>query len=130
NFFRIALAVAVGRSYDSAPVTPVFWLNDTNDFTFEKYTEDTIPRRHCVRFWKTRLVDVDGNALYVGASGNTEGWGSLDIAGERSMLLEDLNGTGLLSYFSVEKLREPGASHKTFRVRYFTDGMTAVIILK
>ena len=130
NFLRMALSVAVGRSYDSAPVTPVFWLNDTNDFTFEKYTEDTNPRRHCVRFWKTDLVDVDGNVLYVGASGKTEGWGSLDVADERSMLVEDLNSTGLLSYVSIEKLREPGTSHKTFRVRYFTDGMAAVLILK
>ncbi len=130
NFFRMAFAVAVGRSYASAPVTPVFWLNDTNDFTFEKFTEDMTPRKHCIRFWKTDLIDADGNILYVGASGKIEGWGSLDVAGERSMLVEDLNSTGLLSYASIEKLREPGASHKTFRVRYFTDGMVAVLILK
>jgi undecaprenyl-diphosphatase len=130
NFFRMALAATGGKSYYSAPVTPVFWLNDTNDFAFEKFTEKTLPKKHCVRFWKTDLVDATGNVLYIGASGKTEGRGSLDVANERDMLIDDLNSTGSVSYIAIEKLKEPESSNKTFNVRYFTDGMAAVLILK
>jgi len=130
NFLKMALAVAGGRSYNSAPVTPVFWTNDTNDFAFEKFTEETTPKRHCVRFWKTDLVDTDGNTLYVGASGKTEGKKVLDVANERDMLIRDLDSSGLLSHAAVEKLREPESSNRPFNVRYFTDGMVAVLILK
>jgi undecaprenyl-diphosphatase len=130
NFFRMALAVASGQSYSSAPVTPVFWLNETNDFTFEKFTETTSPIRHCVRFWKTNLVDINENVLYLGASEKTEGRGSLDVASERNIIIGDLKSTGLVKYVAVEKLIEPESSHKTFNVHYFTDGMGAVLILK
>ena len=130
NFFRMALAVTSGQSYSSAPVIPVFWLNETNDFTFEKFTENTSPRRHCVRFWKTNLVDINENILYLGASEKTEIRGSLDVAGERNIVIGDLKSTGLVKYVSVEKLKEPESSHKTFNVHYFTDGMGAVLIMK
>ena len=88
------------------------------------------PKRHCVRFWKTDLVDADGNFLYIGASGKTEGRGSLDVARERNMLIDDLYSKDLASYVAIEKLREPEVSRKAFNVRYFTDGMSAVVILK
>lgn len=130
NFFKMALSVAGGRSYNSAPVTPFFWLNDTNDFAFEKFTETTNPKRHCVRFWKTDLVDANENFLYIGASGKTEGKGSLDISNERNMLIEDLSSTGLVNYAVIEKLKEPESSNKPFNIRYFTDGMAAVLVLK
>jgi undecaprenyl-diphosphatase len=130
NFFRMAFFAAGGRYYDSAPITPVFWLNDTNDFAFEKITENTRPKRHCVRFWKTDLIDADGNALYLGASGKTEGRRSLDIASERKMVIGDLNSTGLVNYAANEIMRVPESANNTFTVRYFTDGMVSVLILK
>lgn len=130
NFFRIALATAGGQPYNAAPITPVFWLNDTNDFAFEKFTGPMHPTRHCVRFWKTGLVDANENILYLGASGKTEGRGSLDIASERNMVIDDLNSAGLLNYVSIEEMRGAESSNKTFNVRYFTDGMAAVLILK
>jgi undecaprenyl-diphosphatase len=130
SYLKTALAATGGKSYYSAPITPVFWLNDTNDFAFEKFTEDSYPKKHCVRFWKTDLVDTDGNSLYIGASGKTEGKGSLDVAKERDIVIDDLNSTGLVNYVAIEKLREPESSHRPFNVRYFTDGMVAVLILK
>lgn len=130
NFFKMALSVKGERAYETAPVTPVFWLNDTNDFAFEKFTESVLPEKHCVRFWKTDLVDADGNVLYVGASGKTEAKGSLDVAGERNMLISDLSSTGAVNYVAIEKLKEPESSRKPFTVRYFNDGMVAVLILK
>ncbi len=130
NFFRMAFAVASGQPYSSAPITPVFWLNDTNDFTFEKFTDPAHPVRHCVRFWKTDLVDAGENVLYLGASGKTEGWDSLDIASERNMVIDDLNAAGLIRHVSVEKLKMPESSRKTFNVHYVSDGMVAVLILK
>ena len=105
-------------------------MNDTNDFAFEKITENTRPKRHCVRFWKTDLIDADGNALYLGASGKTEGRRGLDIASERNMVIGDLNSTGLVNYAANEIMRVPESANNTFTVRYFTDGMVSVLILK
>ncbi|MFZ2655223.1 MAG: LssY C-terminal domain-containing protein [Victivallales bacterium] len=130
NILKMGFATAEGKSYDSAPVTPVFWLNQANEFAFEKNTPDSFPKMHCVRIWKTNLVDTNGNILYLGASGKTSAKGSLDISRERNAIVGDLNGTGLVSYVSSETLSDPLVSSKrAFAIHYFSDGMIAVVIL-
>ncbi|HBC88706.1 MAG TPA: hypothetical protein DCZ94_17320 [Lentisphaeria bacterium] len=131
NIFKMGFATAEGKSYDSAPVAPVFWLNQSNDFAFEKISETTQPKKHCIRFWNTNLIDSSGNMLYIGSSGKTEGKGSLDVAAERTFISNDLNSTGLVSYMYVERLGDPTtSSRKPFAIRYFSDGMIMNLILK
>jgi len=131
NIIKMGFATAEGKPYDSAPLTPVFWLNQSNEFAFEKITEKSYPKTHCIRFWKTNLIDSDGKSLYFGASGKTGRKGDLDVAGERDLVVDDLKNTGLVSYASKEILTEPlKSSEKAFAIRYFSDGMLALIILK
>ncbi|HCE42697.1 MAG TPA: hypothetical protein DET40_04040 [Lentisphaeria bacterium] len=131
NILRMGIRTAEGKSYDTAPVAPVFWLNQSNDFAFEKTNPNERPKTHCIRFWKTNLIDSKGNTLYVGAPGKTESKGSLDIANERKIMMNDMKTTNLASYVSDETLCEPLASSKrTFAIRYFSDGKIAVVIMK
>jgi hypothetical protein len=46
------------------------------------------------------------------------------------MVIDDLNAAGLIRHVSVEKLKMPESSRKTFNVHYVSDGMVAVLILK
>ncbi len=131
NIIKMGFATAEGKSYDTAPVTPVFWLNQSNDFAFERSTPDSRPKMHCIRFWKTNLVDSNGNVLYIGASGKTNEKGNLDVANERDIITNGLKSTGLVSYVSKETFSDPlTSSRRTFSIHYFSDGMVAVVILK
>jgi len=129
NIIKMGFAAAEKKPYDTAPVTPIFWLNQSNDMAFEK-TSESLPQKHCFRIWNTDLVDLKGNRLYVGSCGKTNGKGSLDIASERTLIADDLNSTGHVAYMSVEKLGEPVVSSKKFAIKYIFDGNVANIILK
>lgn len=54
------------KPYDEAPMTPIFWNNKTQDFSFQKLPNDKdIRYRHHIRIWKTNYKYSDYN-IYVG----------------------------------------------------------------
>ncbi len=65
---RAAIALFENKSYPSAPVSPLFWNGQVNDYAFEKPTPaDTVRRRWQVRLWRTGLVTESGMRVFAGA---------------------------------------------------------------
>jgi hypothetical protein len=54
------------KPYNTAPITPLFWDNKTQDFSFQKLPDDKDIRfRHHIRIWKTNLK-YENYYIYVG----------------------------------------------------------------
>lgn len=50
---RIVLSTLVGRTYATAPVSPLFLFGRVQEFTYQQEVEGSPARRHHVRFWRT-----------------------------------------------------------------------------
>jgi hypothetical protein len=50
---RIVTSTLSRRSYDTAPVSPLFLFGAMQDFTYQQEVEGNPARRHHVRFWRT-----------------------------------------------------------------------------
>lgn len=50
---RIVTSTLTRRSYDSAPVSPLYVFGGMQDFTYQQEVAGNPARRHHVRFWKT-----------------------------------------------------------------------------
>ncbi|WP_350348143.1 LssY C-terminal domain-containing protein [Agromyces sp. G08B096] len=51
--WRIIASTLSRRSYDEAPVSPLFLFGRTQDFAYQQEVEGNPARRHHVRFWRT-----------------------------------------------------------------------------
>jgi len=135
---KIYKAVLLNKSYPTAPVTPLFWNTQANDFAFGKPTDlDTVRTRHHVRFWKTKYLTKSGDAVYVGSASFDTGikWGithriDLDIDTEREYLFNDLVRTGYVESFSKIQLVKPQSGRNFTGDPFFTDGEAYLIKLK
>lgn len=135
---KIYKAVLLNKPYPTAPVTPLFWNTQANDFAFEKPTNANIVRtRHHVRFWKTKYVTKSDNSIYVGSASFDTGfkWGithriSPDIDAERERLYNDLTGTGKVESFGKIELVKPQSGRNFTGDPFFTDGKAYLIKLK
>jgi hypothetical protein len=50
--WRIATATVTRRSYDQAPVSPLFLFGRQQDFAYQQEVEGNPSRRHHIRFWR------------------------------------------------------------------------------
>ena len=50
--WRIITSTVLHRSYDNAPVSPLFLFNRQQDFAYQQEVDGTPGQRHHVRFWK------------------------------------------------------------------------------
>lgn len=120
---KIAYASVFGRSYASAPVSPLFLFNQKQDLAFEEEVEGNPRRRHHIRLWKTprgwrlpggKQADWLGAATYdknVGLSlftGQITHKIDANIDKERDFVLQSLESSKLLKEVTV--------------VKHFTDG--------
>ncbi|GAA1780414.1 LssY C-terminal domain-containing protein [Agromyces lapidis] len=51
--WRIVASTVTGRSYDEAPVSPLFLFGRQQDFAYQQEVEGNPAKRHHVRFWRT-----------------------------------------------------------------------------
>jgi undecaprenyl-diphosphatase len=135
---RAAWSAWTNQADDTAPVTPYFWRNLPNDLAFQKPTADeTLRRRHHVRFWRSEFVTVEGLRIYVGAASFDDGldWGLLhhinpNIDTERDVLSGDLQGTGRVAELRSLRLSEPRLGQSVAGDPWFSDGMARVMVLR
>ncbi len=122
------------RSYETAPITPLFWNGRTQDFSFQKLPEvNSIKIRHHIRIWETNFL-LHNEKVFVGSAIFDDGikWGithkiSADIDNEREVVFEDLESTGKV--LSSEKIPfVPPVSGENFSGDFFvTDGNIYVL---
>jgi len=65
---EIAEGTILHRSYDEAPVSPLYLFNRKQDLAFEQPVGHDPRRRHHVRFWKTPQPEEDGRLGWVGSA--------------------------------------------------------------
>lgn len=135
---RAAWSAWTNQADGNAPVTPYFWRNLPNDVAFQKPTADeTLRRRHHVRFWRSEFVTPDGLRVFVGAASFDDGldWGLLhhidpNIDAERDMLAGDLQRTGSVAELSSLRLSAPRLGQSVAGDPWFSDGMAKAVVLR
>lgn len=135
---KIIKAVIFNKSYPAAPVTPCFWNNKKQDFSFEKPTLTNSPRqRHHCRIWKTPLKTLDGKKVYIGTASFDIGlkWLGLihkidpRIDRERELIFSDLKNSIPSNKFYKESFVGPVHGRNNFGDEFLTDGKIYIIDL-
>ena len=134
---RAALAAWTNQSDPNAPVTPYFWQGQPNAVAFQMPTPDnTLRKRHHVRFWPSAMVTAEGAAIFFGSASFDDGldWGithhiSPDIDAERDFLVKTFVEAGLVTAHS--DFQAIPAQHGTnFNGDpWFTDGKVVRLLL-
>ncbi|MEO6077718.1 MAG: LssY C-terminal domain-containing protein [Candidatus Andersenbacteria bacterium] len=135
---QLVIVAITGKPYPTAPVTPSFWNQEVNDFSFEKPTpQDNIKSRHHARFWRTPYVTSNGDRVYVGVA-------SLDLRikwfvthaispsvdEERAVLLQDLVQSGSDVQYTAVQFVQPSLGKNFTGDAFFTDGKAMVVEIK
>jgi undecaprenyl-diphosphatase len=126
------------KEYDNAPVTPVFWAGQVNDFGFEKPTaSQTVRSRHHARFWDSNYKLADGRQIYVGTASLDEGLKWLlthtinpDLDQEREYIFNDLKAAGVIANFQKVNFVPPQLNKNFVGDYFFTDGEAYILYLK
>ncbi|MBU6401710.1 MAG: LssY C-terminal domain-containing protein [Verrucomicrobia bacterium] len=132
---RIAASVLLGRAYPTAPVSDLYLWSHKQDLAFEQLAGTTARRRHHVRFWRSRKLDVAGRHLWLGAAtfDSSVGLSHLtgkvthhiapDVDAERDKLFADLGRAGqLVQWFQVTGVGPSFSARNGGGDRYYTDG--------
>lgn len=130
--------IFLNRSYQTEPMTPMFWNNHVHDFGFEKPTDANSAReRHHARFWKTDFVTNDGQSIYVGVASFDSGfkWGIThriepDVDTERDLLLKDLTSADVVVGELTIPFVDPVLGKNLSGDAFFTDGKLNEVWLK
>lgn len=64
----IAVDSVLGREYEKAPVSNLFYWGRKEDVAFERPEGKSPRQRHHVRFWKSAELDLNGRPLWAGAA--------------------------------------------------------------
>jgi hypothetical protein len=64
----IAVDSVLGREYDKAPVSDLYYWGRKEDVAFERPEGKSPRERHHVRFWKSDQLDEGGRPLWAGAA--------------------------------------------------------------
>lgn len=111
---RIAEGVVFKRSFDEAPVSPLYLFGRRQDLAFEKPVGGSPRERHHVRFWKAEKTDAGGAPVWVGSAtfdtrvGIARDTGQIthhispNVDADRDLLMQDLKSAGTIT--SVEWL--------------------------
>ena len=136
---HLAAAVALDRTYATAPISNLYVWDKREDLAFERPVAGRARQRHHVRFWKSSRLGTSERPMWIGAATFDRGVGvshftgklthhiGPDIDAERDRLFEDLSESGQLAkIFEVT-----GVGPTLFRRngggdRYFTDGEVKV----
>jgi hypothetical protein len=139
---KIAGSVVLHRSYETAPVSRLFYDGRAQDMAFEKAAGGSADRRHHIRFWKALDKGADGRAVWLGAVSFDKGVGishytgqithhiDADLDSERNGLVKELSDAGI-----VDTIYQVTGSGLTIAGRngggdpYFTDGELTVAVL-
>lgn len=112
---RIAAGTVLKRPYDDAPVSNLYLFGRKQDLAFEQPVGNDPRKRHHVRYWRSDVVDEDGQPIWVGAAtfdakvgfshttGQVTHHTAADIDAERDKLFDDLKRTGDLEDFYVDQ---------------------------
>jgi undecaprenyl-diphosphatase len=138
GIFNLAEAAFTNKSYPQGFITPTFWENKVQDFSFAKLTsQNTVRIRHHCRFWTTNIKTPNARNLYVGYCSFDKGikpWlitHEIDpnLDKERDYLLNDILKTKEVKSFTKFNFVNP-IQGRTFQGDYFyTDGRVYLIDL-
>jgi membrane-associated phospholipid phosphatase len=136
--FKLGETALLNREYVNAPVTPVFWDGQVNDFGFEKPTAiQTVRSRHHARFWRTNYQLSNGSFVFVGTASLDEGLKWLfthtinpDLDKEREYIFNDLTTAGVIVNSQKVKFVDPQLNKNFVGDYFFTDGDAYIIYLK
>lgn len=134
---HIAKAAILNSTYPTAPMTPSFYNTQPHTVGFEKETEtQSVRSRHHARFWATKYTTRSGT-LWVGTVSLDTGikWGithhiAPDVDTERTTLVSDLTSAHVISSTLMLTLLPPTLGKSFTGDEFFTDGKTALVILK
>lgn len=138
--YKMSKAVLFKESYSQAPITPDFWNSEVNSFGFQKETaENSLTKRHHVRFWKTAYTTDNGKNIYVGTASFDNGikWGITvvthkidpDIDTEREFLFKDLKSTNMISKIQKEQFVNRRLGRNFNGDLFFTDGQAYILYI-
>jgi membrane-associated phospholipid phosphatase len=138
SFTKIIITYFKNISYDTAPITPLFWHGRPYDFVFQKPITDTnIGVRYKVRFWKTDIMTEDGGYVYVGSTELDKSIeyiilrnvsNELDIA--RDELFKDMLKGKIISRYEKRPFVDNSRGNYYEKGKYLTDGKAYFIYLK
>jgi undecaprenyl-diphosphatase len=132
---RAAVAAWLDRSYETAPITPVFWNGWPQDFGFQKaaYSEG-LRQRHHVRFWRVRRQDAAELQVFVGTASFDVGikWGLThridpNVDAERDFLVADLLRGAAVRQDGWAQVVAPMLGQNVVGDPFFTDGRAAIL---
>ncbi len=132
---RAAWAALTNNPDDNAPVTPYFWNGVPNSVAFQRPTKDnSLRKRHHVRFWQTRFLTSGGDMIFVGAASFDDGFDRTflhhidpDIDAERDILSTDLQRAGVAANVEFLQVSPPHMGESVAGDPWFTDGKAAII---
>ncbi len=117
------------KSYDKAPITPLFWNNKTQNFSFQKsINEKNIRYRHHIRIWKSDYL-YNWYFIYVGVwvfDDWLKWWYfthkiSPDVNKEREYIFSDLLDTKDISTYKKIKITDEYKWKNIFWDEFFSD---------
>lgn len=117
------------KSYDNAPITPLFWDNMTQKFSFQKNINDNNIRfRHHIRIWKTdKIYQWFFVYVWVWVFDDWLKWWyfthkiSPDINKEREYIFSDLKKTESITYYNKLKITQEYSWKNIFWDKFFSD---------
>ena len=142
--FRTLRAFLFGTEYLSAPVSPLYLFNRTQDISLQK-ARNKISLRNHLRLWLAPL-SIDGQRVWIGQISRdigikltTQSWYltthriSPEVDQDRYYLLQDLVMTGEVSRFGFVRGVGPSTAANPRKNltgdRYVTDGLRLVVFL-
>jgi hypothetical protein len=139
---EIAGSVLLDRSYNDAPVSPLYYLGRHEDLAFEKPVGKSADRRHHVRFWKVLDKGEEQRPVWLGDAAFDRGVGmshytgaithhiDADIDLERKTLADDLEQAGMVdAKYQVSGIGPTMDGRNGGGDLYYTDGEVWVLRL-
>ena len=139
---EIAGSVLLDRSYNDAPVSPLYYLGRHEDLAFEKPVGKSADRRHHVRFWKVLDKGEEQRPVWLGDAAFDRGVGmshytgaithhiDADIDLERKTLADDLERAGMVdAKYQVSGIGPTMDGRNGGGDLYYTDGEVWVLRL-
>ncbi|MDD3144617.1 MAG: LssY C-terminal domain-containing protein [Candidatus Gracilibacteria bacterium] len=126
---NIGKALLNNELYNNAPITPLYWNKEIQNFGFEKFTDkNTIKIRHHIRIWKSNYK-IGENYIYVGCGVYDDGlkWGIThkidpDIDKEREYIFSTFTNNYDIKNYDLLQLEKAFEGKNFSGDKFFTDG--------
>ena len=139
---EIVGSVLLDRPYRDAPVSPLYYQNEREDFAFEQPVGTSADRRHHVRFWKVLERGEEGRAVWLGAATFDRGVGIShdngqithhirpDIDADRDLLTADLREANVVTtIYGITGIGPTVDGRNGEGDPYYTDGEVKISVL-